>query len=76
MLKAERNGKVDLPVSKFIEGIAIIGFDPDEFNGSSVRDEKRVHSTPELGIDKVLPGTNLVIFGCGENVRVRVNAVP
>ena len=43
--------------------------------GGSAREEKRAYSAPELGIDMFLPGTNLVIFGSGKSVRLRVNTV-
>ena len=58
-----------MSVSKFIERITIMGFYPDEFDRGRAGDEKRVHSAPELGIDKLLFGTNLVVFGRGKNAR-------
>ena len=59
-----------MSISKFIEQITIMGFHPDEFNRGRVGEEERAHSAPELGIDKLLFGTNLVVFGRGKNARV------
>ena len=65
-----------MSVREFVEQITIMGFHTDEFNRGSVGEEERAHSTPELGVDKFLSGANLVKFGCGEKVRVRVNTIP
>ena len=59
-----------MSVSKFIERVAVMGLYPDEFDRGRAGEEERAHSTPELGIDKFLSGTNLVVFGRGEHTRV------
>ena len=48
----------------------------EEYRVAEEGEEERAHSTPELGIDKFLSGTNLVEFGQGKKVGVRVNTVP
>ena len=65
-----------MSVSEFIERVAVMGLYPDEFDRGRAGEEERAHSTPELGIDKFLSGTNLVVFGRGKNAGVRVNTVP